>query len=125
MALLSDLDWGILLLAGGFLFLGKDSRGLLRTLGRYYGRAIRLKQELLAEFGKAAELPIGGLGPSTSIRSVILGGELPSAPSIPVAVAHPPSIALPATASWAGAGLGPETWSRALPERLGPSGGPP
>ena len=52
MTLFSDVDWAILLIAGGFLLLGKDSRGLLRTLGRYYGRAMRLKQELLAEFEK-------------------------------------------------------------------------
>ncbi len=57
MALFSDIDWGILLAVAGFLFLGKESGAALRQFGRYYGRFVRLKQEILGELTRAAQLP--------------------------------------------------------------------
>src|SRR5271170_2115962 len=74
MALFSDVDWVIILAAVVFLFFGKDNAQLLRTVGRWYGRAGRLKQDLLAEFTKAAEIPTP-VGGTLSIRGALLGLE--------------------------------------------------
>ena len=57
MALTSDFDWAILLGVAALLLLGPNNGPLLRTVGRWYGRAMRLKQELLGELTRAAELP--------------------------------------------------------------------
>ncbi|HTT15239.1 MAG TPA: hypothetical protein VMG81_05640 [Thermoplasmata archaeon] len=93
MALFSDIDWLILLVAGAFLLLGKDSSQLLRTLGRWYGRAGRLKQDLLAEFSKAADLPPPIPGQSLSIRGALLGLDSGAvAHGIPAAVRVAPGV---------------------------------
>jgi hypothetical protein len=117
MALFSDIDWAILLVVGGFLLLGKENRTILRTVGRYYARAMRLKQDLLSEVSRAADLPIPADGRSLSLRGAILGyDEAPGRlAGVPAAVARPP-MSVPAeaaTSSWAGA-VGPQTWSVAL-----------
>lgn len=117
MTLFSDIDWAILLVAAGFLLFGKDGRGLMRTAGRYYARAMRLKQELLEEVGRAADLPPGAIGAPASIRAAVLGLTAPpsGASGIPAAVSHPPIRTAPIVATaWSGA-VGPETWSPALP----------
>ncbi|MGI0132868.1 MAG: hypothetical protein ACREDK_07265 [Thermoplasmata archaeon] len=94
MALFSDIDWVILLVAGGLLLLGKENGALLRTLGRYYGRAMRLKTELLGEFTQAAQIPTDARGRPLSIRQVVLGYDDEGRPSgIPVAVRTPPAVA--------------------------------
>jgi len=116
MALFSDIDWAILLIAAAFLLFGKDNRAILRTLGRYYGRAMRMKQDLLNEVSRAADLPVPPPGQSLSLRGAILGYEEPSGRSsgIPAAVARPPApLAAEVASSWAG-GVGPGTWSVAL-----------
>ncbi len=116
MALFSDIDWAILLIAAAFLLFGKENQAILRTIGRYYGRAMRMKQELLAEFTKSADLPVGP-GGATSIRSVLLGDEpaTPSVSHIPAAVTHAPVLTAPPSGSaWTGA-VGPQSWSMALP----------
>ncbi|HEV2230564.1 MAG TPA: hypothetical protein VGV64_04820 [Thermoplasmata archaeon] len=113
MALFSDIDWAILLIVGGFLLFGRENQAILRTLGRYYGRAMRLKQELLDEVGRAADLPKGSGGRPPSIREAILGIESPiaSTPAIPAAVARAPT---PAFDGWAST-TAPRVWSIATP----------
>lgn len=119
MALFSDIDWMILLVAAGFLLLGKDSAQTLRTLGRWYGRAGRLKQELLSEFTRAAEIPsvpAGGL----SLRGALLGLDPPASRErgIPVTVtARPVASSAPLEPTWqpwTGGTLTP-TWSTTVP----------
>jgi len=121
-ALFSDIDWIIIRAAALFLLLGKDSGQLLRTLGRWYGRAGRLKEELLGEFAKAAELPPPPPGAPLTIRGALLG--LDPTPTqtrgIPAAVRAPPGVppAPPAppvpVSPWTGGGPVP-TWSMTMP----------
>jgi hypothetical protein len=119
MALFSDVDWVILLAAAGFLLFGKEAGSTLRTLGRWYGRAGQLKQELLAEFSKAAEIPIP-TGGARSIRGALLGLDpTPTqASGIPAAVTVAPgarSAAVePSVAPWPGTMPTP-TWSMTVP----------
>ena len=126
MALFSDVDWVILLVAAGFLLLGEKNGEFLRQLGRWYGRAGRLKQELLAEFSKAADLPVSGAGPLT-IRGALLGLDpTPTQRSgIPAAVARPPVAALapvapiaPSWGPWTG-GYPVPTWSSTVAAMTG------
>ena len=120
MALLSDIDWIILVAVGAFLLLGKESGAVLRQFGRYYGRLARLKQELLADFAKAADLPPPVAGRAPTLRQALVQMAEPTAPraaAVPVAVTTPP---IPAYATGSvigdhGAGLGPGTWSMAVP----------
>ncbi len=98
MALFSDVDWVILLAAAAFLLFGKDNAQVLRTLGRWYGRVGQLKQELLAEFTRAADLPTPGPGQPLSIRGALLGLDAPPTASrgIPAAVRMPaPAVPAP------------------------------
>lgn len=97
MALFSDIDWVILLAVAAFLLFGRENAQVLRTLGRWYGRAGRMKQEILAEFTKAADLPTPGPGQPLSIRGALLGIDLSptNTPGIPRAVRVPPAAPLP------------------------------
>jgi hypothetical protein len=119
MAIFSDVDWVIILGAAVFLFFGKDSGQMLRTAGRWYARAGRLKQELLAEFTKAADIPLPVHGP-LSIRGALLGLDPNPTQSsgIPAAVTSPPAVAPrpiePAWIPWTGSYPIP-TWSMTLP----------
>ena len=91
MALFSDIDWIIILGVAAFLLFGQGNGALLRTFGRYYGRAMRLKQELLSEFTQAAELPTNPPGRPLSIRQFVLGYDATGQPSgIPAAVSVAP-----------------------------------
>ncbi len=120
MALFSDVDWAIVLAAAAFLLFGKENAQLLRTLGRWYGRAGRLKQELLSEFTKAAEIPTPALGQPLSIRGALLGLDSPPTPptahrGVPAAVRRvPPAPSLPppleTTSPWTG-GYPTPVWS--------------
>lgn len=94
MALLSDIDWIILVAVALFLLLGKDTGQTLRTLGRWYGRAGRIKQELLTEFTRAADLPSPSPGAPLSLRGALLGLDpVPTQTSgIPAAVRTPPAL---------------------------------
>lgn len=120
MALFSDVDWVILLAVAAFLLLGKESGATLRTLGRWYGRAGKIKQELLAEFARAADLPPMPSGTPLSIRGALLGIDpTPTRLSgIPATVREPPSLPLrvPATPSapWTG-GYPVPTWTMTVP----------
>jgi hypothetical protein len=114
-ALFSDVDWVILVGVAGFILLGQGNGAVLRTIGRYYGRAMRLKQDLLAEFTQAAELPTAPGGRPLSIRQALLGFDDSGRPvsGIPAAVSVAP------TASGArdplSGPLGTATWSVAVP----------
>jgi len=90
--LFSDLDWLIILGVGAFLLFGHDGGTTVRQLGRWYGRALRLKQELVSEFARAADLPMPAGGSAGSLRAALLGMDAtPGAHSgIPAAVRHPP-----------------------------------
>jgi len=114
MALFSDIDWIIIVAVAVFLLFGRENAQVLRTLGRWYGRALRLKQELLGELTKSMDLP-SMPGPTASIRGTLLGLE-PSAnraSGIPTAVRLPPTV-LPSPAEpaapWNG-GYPVPTWS--------------
>lgn len=107
----------ILLGAAGLLLLGKENGALLRTLGRYYGRAMRLKSELLSEFTKAAELPAPSAGRPISVRQVLLGYDGEGRPSgIPLAVTTPPALAAraPVEPPAYATALGGGTWAIAV-----------
>ena len=92
MALFSDIDWIIVLGVGGFLLFGRDGGATVRQLGRWYGRALRLKQELVGEFARAADLPMSGAGPAGSLRAALLGLDAPAQGrvGIPAAVTTAP-----------------------------------
>jgi hypothetical protein len=119
MALFSDIDWLIILAAAVFLLFGKDSAQLLRTAGRWYARAGRIKQELLSEFTKAAEIPTPVGGP-LSIRGALLGLDPPPVQTtgIPAAVTSAPEAPSrpiePAWGPWTG-GYPTPTWSMTVP----------
>jgi hypothetical protein len=120
-ALFSDLDWVIVVAAAGFLLFGRGNAEVLRTLGRWYGRAGRLKQELLAEFTKAADLPTPASGGSLTLRGALLGLDPPQTQrsGIPAAVTTPPGPTPSATVRpepllWTGAYPTP-TWSATAP----------
>ena len=123
MALFSDVDWMIIAIVAAFLLLGKENAATLRTLGRWYGRALRMKQELLGELAKSADLPIAA-GQSLSIRGTILGIDPPAThvSGIPAAVRIPPAVpftpSYDPTVPWTG-GYSVPTWSTTAPP--GPS----
>ncbi|MCI4353033.1 MAG: hypothetical protein L3K14_06560 [Thermoplasmata archaeon] len=114
MALLSNIDWMIILAVGGLLLFGRGNPELLRALGRWYGRALRLKQELLSEVTRAADLPTPSPDRPISIRSAMFGLEtaeaertrVPLAVATAVAVAHSPASAM----TWVNS-VGPQQWS--------------
>jgi hypothetical protein len=91
-ALFSDIDWVIVLALAAFLLLGNDSGRTVRQLGRWYARAVRLKQEMVGEIARAADLPLGGGANPGSLRAALLGVDaVPSGRvGIPAAVRTPP-----------------------------------
>jgi hypothetical protein len=127
MALFSDIDWVILVAVAAFLLFGRGNTEILRTMGRWYGRAGRLKQELLSEFTRAADLPVPMGGP-LSIRGALLGIDPPVThrSGIPAAVTAPPLPAPPrpppppeGTWPWTG-GYPTPTWSMTVPVTADP-----
>ncbi len=114
MALLSNIDWLILLGVAAVLLLGRGNRELLRTLGRTYGRLLRMKQELLSEVSRAADLPTPSPDRPISIRGTLFGMETEGAARqrVPLAVTNTPARAsTPLTAlTWVNS-VGPEQWS--------------
>jgi hypothetical protein len=115
MALFSDIDWMIVLVVAAFLLFGRESGALLRQLGRYYGRFARLKQELLGELTRAADLPSPRDGNVLTFRGALLGYvDGSQTPGIPVAVTQPP-IAAFASVAYSPSGIGPDRWSVAVP----------
>lgn len=120
MALFSDMDWVIILAVGAFLLLGRENGAVLRQFGRYYGRLMRLKGELMADFAKAADLPVANPRGPLTLRSAIvqLADSTPSRTvSIPAAVTSMPVPAYAAAirTDSPGGALGPGMWSVAVP----------
>jgi Sec-independent protein translocase protein TatA len=135
MALLSDIDWLIILAVGGLLLVGKGDPQLLRTLGRWYGKALHLKQELLSEVTRAADLPTPSRDRPISLRSALLGLETDQATHshVPLAVAQAPltmvtatvtAPAPPAAMTWVNS-VGPQQWSIASTRFSAREGGTP
>ncbi len=126
MALFSDIDWMILLAVGGLLLFGKGDPEMLRTLGRWYGRALHLKQELLSEVTRAADLPTPSADRPLSIRSTLFGWDEEEAARsrVPIAVAPATSwVHSPASAmTWVNS-VGPQQWSVATTPFPDPEGG--
>jgi len=122
-ALFSDIDWIIIVGVAVFLLFGRENGQMLRTLGRWYGRATRLKQELLSEFTRAADLPPTAPGQALSIRGALLGLDPPPThvSGIPTAVrtvpGRPVPTAPPASAPWTG-GTPVPTWTMTAPVLL-------
>lgn len=83
MALFSDVDWIVILAVAAFLLFGSQGRDFVRQIGRLYGRAMRLKSELLSEITQSTGLPTGTSG---SLRQALLGADAgsPSPPATPV-----------------------------------------
>jgi len=79
---------------GAFLLFGDRSGTTVRQLGRWYGRAMRLKQELVEEVARAAELPLPAGTSAGSLRAALLGLDAPVRPSvgIPAAVRTAPGV---------------------------------
>ncbi len=98
MALFSDIDWLVILGLGAFLLLGPNSGPTVRQFGRWYGRVVRLKQELLSEVAKAADLPLSAGANPASLRAALLGVDVVGAarPGIPAAVRVAPTAPAPA-----------------------------
>ncbi|HZY70368.1 MAG TPA: hypothetical protein VFF67_05245 [Thermoplasmata archaeon] len=93
MALLSEIDWVILVGAAAFLLLGPNNGQFVRQVGRWYGRAVRLKGELLNEVRRAADLPPVVPGQPSSLRATLLDWS----PNL--AVTYPaPSVGVAASA---------------------------
>lgn len=57
MGLFSDVDWTIILVVGGFLLLGGNNTEMLRTVGRLYGKAMSLRNELFGQLREAMQMP--------------------------------------------------------------------
>ncbi len=94
MALFSDVDWIIIAGVAVFLLFGRENREVLRSLGRWYARAGRMKQELLSEFWKTAGLPATGPGEALSLRGTLLGLDpIPTQRSGIPAPVHTPPVA--------------------------------
>jgi hypothetical protein len=124
LALFSDVDWVIVVAAAAFLLFGKGNTQVLRTLGRYYGRAGRLKQELLSEFTKAADLPMP-MGGALSLRGTLLGLEpsvthrsgIPAAVTSAPVAPMPPGPSPPVPPVWTGS-YPTATWSMTVPSLI-------
>jgi hypothetical protein len=114
MALFSDLDWLIIAAVAVFLLFGRENGQALRTLGRWYGRAMKLKQELLAELTRAADLPMPSAGTPLSLRGALLGLEpgiaVPPAPPLALPGPAPTPLPFPANVPWTG-GAPVASWS--------------
>ncbi|MGI0054010.1 MAG: hypothetical protein ACREC5_08105 [Thermoplasmata archaeon] len=123
MALFSDVDWLVLLAVAAFLLFGSQGRDFVRQMGRLYGRAMRLKTELMNEITQSTGLPSGGAG---SIRQALLGPDAPAAaaPLAGAAVGYRPADLNPGIVTQVcpvsirtvetlayGAAMGPGMWS--------------
>lgn len=110
----------IILAVAAFLLLGRENGAVLRQFGRYYGRLMRLKNELMADFAKAADLPVADPRARLSVRSALvqLADPTPShTVPIPASVTTMPVPAFAAALRTDGQGnaLGPGMWSVAVP----------
>ena len=131
MALFSEIDWIVIAGVGALLFFGPQGQQFVRQMGRWYGRMLQVKAEIMSEVTASAGLPIASGSPTGAIRSELLGPELPAAPpaappasppAVPAAAPFP-TPTLPGAITrvelvgmWAvetqtlGAGMGAGTW---------------
>jgi hypothetical protein len=141
MALFSEVDWLVLLGVAAMLLLGPQGKGTLRMLGRWYSKALHLKDELLGEISASAGIPAAALTGGANLRGYLLGAD-PLAPAhvgpaIPAAVTSAPAATLtsvavrlePVATPCAVSALGPGSWSWAAsvpspPPTSEPAGGP-
>jgi hypothetical protein len=125
-ALFSDIDWIIIVAVAVFLLFGRENQSALRTLGRWYARAGRLKQEILGEFLRAADLPPPAPGQPLSFRGALLGLEptVTHVSGIPAPVRVAPTVPAPTPSSpaspWTG-GYPVPTWTMTAPVRVSES----
>ncbi len=123
MALFSDIDWVIIAAVGVLLLFGSKNGGsVMRTVGRYYARMMTMKQQMIGEVTKAAEIPASIPGRPTSLRAAFLGFDSTSTDhvsGIPAVVTNPPGVPYHPTyrpeLPWTGSGLPTPTWSVVLP----------
>ncbi|MFI5418482.1 MAG: hypothetical protein ACHQ2Y_06275 [Candidatus Lutacidiplasmatales archaeon] len=123
MALFSQIDWVIVLAVGAFLLLGKGNGAFLRKIGRYYGKAMKLKQELLSEVTRVAEIPPIDPSRPFSLKGVLMNVDLGESrrPAIPAAVSSPPMVPVPVAVAYypavafSTAAFGFTSWSVARP----------
>ncbi|MCI4334326.1 MAG: hypothetical protein L3K04_01635 [Thermoplasmata archaeon] len=103
------------------LLLGPQGKGTLRTLGRWYGRAMNLKNELLGELSANAGIPLptGGAGFRGFLLTATDPAPMAHAGAVPVAVSAAPAATLtsvavrlePVATACAVSALGPGSWS--------------
>ncbi|HYA58495.1 MAG TPA: hypothetical protein VEH57_08585 [Thermoplasmata archaeon] len=119
MALFSEVDWLVIGGVAAFLFFGPQGQQFVRQLGRWYGRLLQLKAEILSEVTASAGLPPASGAPVGSIRSTLLGLSAPATgPVVPSTDAVGPGIItrVQPAGMWSvetqllGAGMGPGTW---------------
>lgn len=123
MALFSDMDWIIIAAVAVLLLFGsKNGSNVMRTVGRYYGRLMTMKQQMIGEVTKAADIPAPIPGKPTSLRAALLGVDSSSTgrvSGIPAVVTNPPNVPYRPTyqpeVPWTGTGLPTPTWSVVLP----------
>lgn len=129
MALLSDVDWLVILAVAAFLLFGQAGRDFARQLGRLYGRALKFRDEMVGELTASAGLPVGsGVGSGARLRSMLLD-DPPSAPTPPmtppttpyaglVSQVAPVQVGSVETLTY-GAAMGPGSWSVATTSNPG------
>jgi hypothetical protein len=119
MALFSEIDWIVIAGVGALLFFGPQGQQFVRQMGRWYGRMLQVKAEIMSEFTASAGLPIGPGTPTAAIRSELLGPALPAgSPAAPLTTPTLPGIItqVQLVGVWAvetqtlGAGIGAGTW---------------
>jgi len=119
-ALFSDVDWVIIAVVAAFLFLGPQGQPLVRQMGRWYGRLLQFKGELMREVTASAGIESATpTASSSSIREALFGSGIPDRGD-PAPVILPSHVGIltqvQPVAFWAvetrgfGAGLGTETW---------------
>ncbi|MDE1820009.1 MAG: hypothetical protein KGJ23_04215 [Euryarchaeota archaeon] len=104
MSLFSDVDWVILLLAGGLLLMGGHGMEVFRTLGKYYGKFLRIRQQLMFEFQSQVLGPEPS--PGNSPLPTLMGPTKP--PVVPPSTASVPPTPAPVPAGTVAAAPPPD-----------------
>jgi hypothetical protein len=120
-ALFSDIDWLVILAVGAFLLFGGQGQQFVRQLGRWYGRLLKFRNELMSEVTDGASAPLGEVGRPGALRRALLDSDLAppaGAPAAPGAFAPPGILTQVAPLSVRtvetlgyGAAMGPGVWS--------------
>jgi hypothetical protein len=119
MALFSEIDWIVIAGVGALLFFGPQGQQFVRQLGRWYGRMLQLKAEIMSEVATSAGVPVGPGTPTGAIRAELLGPEpVVVSPAAPLATPTLPGVItqVQLVGVWAvetqtlGAGMGQGTW---------------